>query len=220
MVIQKNGKLIFSSIFNVSRETISILELFETILLDKVGKINIIGKSTAKHIWLRHFADSAKIFRIMESTIQKKEYILSVADIGSGGGFPGLILELLNKEKKLNIEFTLIESNKKKCDFLIEASKKLGLKPKIINERAEVLDKKYDVIVARAVAPLNKLMYFSQNIKKDQTIYIFPKGKNWKEEMTELKKKWHFHLNVVKNNIEIDKTGGVTLIFSKVKKRL
>ena len=220
MVIQKNGKLIFSSIYNVSRETISILELFEAILLDKVDKINIIGKSTAKHIWLRHFADSAKIFKIIESTIQKKEYILSVADIGSGGGFPGLILELLNKEKKLNIEFTLIESNKKKCDFLIEASKKLGLNPKIINERAEVLDKKYDVIVARAVGPLNKLMYFSQNIKKEKTIYIFPKGRNWKEEITELKKKWHFHLNVVKNNIEIDKTGGVTLIFSKVKKKL
>ena len=67
---------------------------------------------------------------------------------------------------------------------------------------------------------INKLMYFSQNIKKDKTIYIFPKGRNWKEEITELKKKWNFHLNVVKNNIEIDKTGGVTLIFSKVKKRL
>lgn len=217
----KNEKLIFSKFFNVSRETMHTLQSFENLILTQLNNVNIIGKSTEDKIWLRHFSDSAKLFKhIEELTLKDAKKTFSIVDVGTGAGFPGMVLAILNKEKRLNIKFTLVESTSKKFNFLIQTSRKLKLKVNINNKRAELLDDCFDIILARAVAPLSKLMNLTWNLAKKKTVFMFPKGKNWEKETTELKKKWYFQLNVVKNNREFDESGGVTLIFSKVKRKL
>ena len=92
-------------------------------------------------------------------------------------------------------------------------------KSRSINDRAENLSEKFDIIIGRAVAPLPRFLVFCRNIKKDETIYILPKGANFQSELLQLKKQWYYDLNIVKNNKEIDKSGGVTIVLSNLKKK-
>ena len=150
---------------------------------------------------------------------KKENEELTICDVGSGGGFPGVIILILNQEKKVNFHMTLVESNKRKSKFLKDLINFLKIKAEVINDRAENLDKKFDIIVARAVAPLPKFLAFCKNIRKDGTIYILPKGKNYQSELLELKKQWYYDVNIVNNNEEIDKSGGVTIVLSSLKKK-
>ena len=210
----------FSRLFDVSRETLKCLTQYELKIISLNEKFNIVGKSTIPNIWQRHFADSAKIFALITKIAKKKENEeLAICDVGSGGGFPGIIILILNQEKKLNFHMTLVESNKRKSKFLKDLINFLKIKAEVINDRAENLDKKFDIIVARAVAPLPKFLAFCKNIRKDGTIYILPKGKNYQSELLELKKQWYYDVNIVNNNEEIDKSGGVTVVLSSLKKK-
>jgi len=210
----------FTNFFNVSRETLDSLSKYENLLIHHNSKINLIGKSTLDDIWMRHFADSAKIFKIIKSLIKdKNRKNHSICDIGSGAGFPGLVLNILNEEFKFNIDITLIESSHKKCLFLESIRKKLKLDCKIRNARAESLETRYDIIVARAVAPLERLVKISYNIKEKGSSLIFLKGKNWQKEIAQIKKQWKFNMNIVKNDILIDTSGGVTLVLKNLEKK-
>ena len=97
--------------------------------------------------------------------------------------------------------------------------KRFKIKADVINDRAENINKKFDIIIARAVAPLSRFLLFCRNIKKDETIYILPKGANFQSELLQLKKQWYYDVNVVKNNKEIDESGGVTIVLSNLKKK-
>ena len=156
----------FKLTYNVSRETMSKFEKYEDILKASQKKFNLIGKSTENKIWARHFYDSAFsckfVLEIIGRTEKKK---LSLVDVGSGAGFPGLVIALMC-QKISNVSFTLIESNKKKASFLECIVSLLGLKVKVINSRAEEQKKKFDLITARAVAPLNKLVKLVCKISK------------------------------------------------------
>ncbi len=145
--------------------------------------------------------------------------VVSICDVGSGAGFPGVVMAILNIEKKLNIKMVCIDSNSKKIEFLKHLVKALGLKIRIINSRVEEIEEKFDIILARAVAPLYKLFNYLENVSKNDTTFLLPKGKNWVLETYEIKKKWHYDLNVVKNNTLIDKSGGVTLMFRNVTRK-
>ncbi len=125
----------------------------------------------------------------------------------------------MNKEKESGIGITLIESNKKKCAFLDSVIKALNLNSFIINDRAENINNTYDLIIARAVAPLPKFFEYCKKISNKDSIFILPKGRKWEEELNQLKKKWNYKVNIVKNNKMIDKSGGVTLVLSKVRKK-
>lgn len=207
----------FSKLFNVSRETLTKLNQYELQIISFNEKFNIVGKSTIPDIWQRHFADSAKIFSLITTIVKNhKNRKLTICDVGSGGGFPGLILLILNQEKKLNFHMTLVESNKKKYSFLKYLTQCLRIEVELINERAENLNKKFDIITARAVAPLPKFLVFCRNIRKNETIYILPKGSNFQSELLQLKKQWYYDVNIVKNNNILDKTGGVTLILKRL----
>jgi 16S rRNA (guanine527-N7)-methyltransferase len=167
--------------------------------------MNLFGKSTSQNIWKRHFADSAKLYSIIENNIIKTpKKTLKICDVGSGAGFPGLVLDIINKEKDLSIGITVIKA--------------LNLNSFIINDRAENIENNYDLIIARAVAPLPKFFEYCKKISKKGSIFILPKGKKWEEELDQLKKKWNYKVNIVKNNKMIDKSGGVTLVLSNVKK--
>lgn len=213
-------KSTFSKLFDVSRETLTKLIQYELKIISFNEKSNIIGKSTIPYIWKRHFADSAKILSFITTIVKKNENRkLTICDVGSGGGFPGLVILILNQEKKVNFHVTLVESNKKKCLFLKDLIKCFKIKAEVINDRAESLNEKFDIIIGRAVAPLPRFLVFCRNIKKDETIYILPKGANFQSELLQLKKQWYCDVNIVKNNKEIDKSGGVTIILSNLKKK-
>ena len=119
---------VFEELYNVSRETIEKLLIYEKLILNAQEKYNLVGKSTLSQVWLRHFADSAKIFQIIEDRYNKsKKDPISFADIGSGAGFPGVVISLMLEAKNMIVRTILIDSNKKKSIFLENVKKKMEL---------------------------------------------------------------------------------------------
>ena len=210
---------VFEELYNVSRETIEKLLIYEKLILDAQEKYNLVGKSTLSQVWLRHFADSAKIFQIIEDRYNKsKKDPISFADIGSGAGFPGVVISLMLEAKNMIVRTILIDSNKKKSTFLENVKKKMELSYIVLNKRSESVEEKFDIITARAVTSIKKFLDFNYNLFKKDSIIILLKGKTWREEIKESKKKWKFQFNVVKNNNQLDSSGGVTLIIKNIKK--
>jgi len=202
---------IFNKIYDVSRETIKKLTFFHDLILSNQKSKNLIGSGTIEKIWIRHFADSAKIVKLLTKSHYGSRKRLNICDVGSGAGFPGIICSVLLNDLKISHSMTLIESNKKKCEFLKKATKNIGISCVIINNRAEKISKKFDFVIARAVAPLANLLKNISELGNRDTIFILPKGKKWKDEIKESKKIWSFSLNIVKNNNLLDDSGGVTL---------
>ena len=210
---------VFEELYDVSRETIEKLLIYEKLILNAQEKYNLVGKSTLSQVWLRHFADSAKIFQIIEDRYNKsKKDPISFADIGSGAGFPGVVISLMLEAKHMIVRTILIDSNKKKSIFLENVKKKMELSYIVLNKRSESVEEKFDIITARAVTSIKKFLDFNYNLFKKDSIIILLKGKTWREEIKESKKKWKFQFNVVKNNNQLDSSGGVTLIMRNIKK--
>ena len=210
---------VFEELYNVSRETIEKLLIYEKLILNAQEKYNLVGKSTLSQVWLRHFADSAKIFQIIEDRYDKsKKDPISFADIGSGAGFPGVVISLMLEAKHMIVRTILIDSNKKKSIFLENVKKKMELSYIVLNKRSESVEEKFDIITARAVTSIKKFLDINYNLFKKDSIIILLKGKTWREEIKESKKKWKFQFNVVKNNNQLDSSGGVTLIIRNIKK--
>lgn len=212
-------KKIFKLTYNVSRETMIKFEKYENILKDSQKKFNLIGKSTENKIWARHFYDSAFSGKfVLEIVGRNKKKKFSLVDVGSGAGFPGLVIALMC-QKISNVSLTLIESNKKKAFFLEKVVSLLGLKVKVLNSRVEEEKRKFDLITARAVAPLNKLTNLVSKISKKDSILLAFKGQSWEEEVRLLKKEWNYKNLIVKNNIDLEKSRGVLLLIDSFSKK-
>ena len=177
---------------NVSRETFSLLERLAA-LVEKWNKsINLISKSTVPNLWERHILDSVQIYHATQ--VNFKRWL----DIGSGAGFPGLVLAILAKEKNIDGEIILVVSDKRKCAFLYTVRRDLNLNLSIINKRIEECDpQNADIISARALANLTKLFDLSFNHKCENTTFIFPKGRSWQEELVAAEKTWNFSWEAV-----------------------
>jgi 16S rRNA (guanine527-N7)-methyltransferase len=174
--------------FNVSRETIEKLNKYNDFLLENNKLLNLIGKTTEKHVFSRHFKDSAQIYDL----IQDKSEII---DIGSGAGFPGIIIKILMENDKINGNVILIDKSPKKCKFLKELSDKLSLILKIENLRLEDYKfNKISTIVSRAfkktIQTIDMLFKNNENIRS----IILIKGKTYQQELEEAKKKYTFEL--------------------------
>ena len=143
-----------------------------------------------------------------------------MCDVGSGAGLPGVIISILLEQLKVNLNLSLIEANKKKCLFLDSVRKQLGLNFKIVNQRAEKFNEKQCIIMARALSPLRILIKTVRNLIDEDTIMVLHKGASWQSEVRELKNKWKFKFNIVKNNKLIDVSGGVTIIITNLQKKL
>ena len=174
--------------FNVSRETWEKLEAFITFLKVEAARQNLISASTLDHIWARHIVDSAQLLMLAPS--EPGQWI----DLGSGAGFPGIVVALLS-----DWHVVLVESRAKRIEYLNRAVVFLGLEGRtrvagMLVERVET--QKYDVISARAFAPLPKLLDLSARFSTDKTKWLLPKGRNAVNELEEARKAWDFDLSV------------------------
>ena len=195
------------------------LSIYEKLIIEGQKKFNLIGKSTLGSIWLRHFADSAKLLKILKEVYQNSEgKVLNLLDVGSGAGFPGVVLSIMTNAEKIPIKVALADSNRKKSLFLKSIKKELGVSYTVVNKRSENIKQKFEIITARAVTSVKTFLDLNHNLIKKESILVLFKGRTWKEEVKESKKKWKFELNVVKNNIRIDSSGGVTLVIRNLKK--
>jgi 16S rRNA (guanine527-N7)-methyltransferase len=175
----------FCSHLYVSRETYEKFEIYCDTLSKWQKSINLISNSTVDNIWVRHFLDSAQLYKFT------KNISGNILDLGSGAGFPGLILAMMG-----NNNISLIESDQKKCTFIREVAMLSNTNIKIHDTRIEDLSFfKPDLITARALAPLNKLIkyvesYMEKSPSKNETFpkLLFLKGKFYKDELLELSK--------------------------------
>jgi len=172
---------------NVSRETISKLHSYEKLLIQWNPRVNLVAKSTIPDIWVRHFLDSAQIWRY------KPKKCTKWLDLGTGAGFPGMVLALIAADDKAGVEFTFAESDQRKAAFLQFTARELGLSPNIAITRIENLTKLgADVISARALAPLNTLLRYAEPHATENTLCIFLKGEKIDKELTEAQEYWKF----------------------------
>ena len=174
--------------FNVSRETIEKLNIYNDFLLENNKLLNLIGKTTEKHVFSRHFKDSAQIYNLIED---KSEII----DIGSGAGFPGIIIKILMVNDKIKGNVVLIDKSPKKCKFLQDLSNKLSLILKIENIRLEDYKfSKISTVVSRAFKKtVDTIDILFKNNEKIKDIILI-KGKTYQQELDDAKKKYTFHV--------------------------
>lgn len=172
---------------NVSRETLERLEVYERLLKKWNPAINLVSKATLADIWGRHFLDSAQLFPLFPT--QSAHWV----DIGSGGGFPGIVLAIQAEELESNPKMTLIESDQRKAAFLLTVIRELSLSSKVIVERVEKAEAQTaDVLSARALAPLDKLLAFAKRHLLPTGTAIFPKGETYKQEIKHAREHWRF----------------------------
>ena len=168
--------------------------LYEKLLLDSNKKFNLIGKSTEKHIWNRHFQDSVQLIDLIDKNCK------ICADLGSGAGFPGMVLSIVAKERKMSTEFHLYEKSLKKSKFLNQICKKLNLKTKIISKNVFDLKMiKADLIVARAFKPLKIVLQLIHEKSKNLNNLILFLGKSGKQTLLDASKEWEIEYKELKS---------------------
>ena len=184
---------------DVSRETLGALKHFEDLVVLWNPSINLISNSSVSDLWSRHIVDSAQLFLF---TLPDEGVWL---DVGSGGGFPGIVVSIIAKELAPGLRVVLVESDKRKCVFLRTVIRELGLSVKVINDRIENV--KFDDVVylsARALRNLNSLLFIVENNVSRETVCVFPKGRSYKKELVESHKNWKFDLNLIDSNTSED----------------
>ena len=166
----------------VSRETLARLKAYVGLLEDWNARHNLVSKASLANVWRRHIWDSAQLAQFVPATAK------TLADLGSGAGFPGLVLAELLRGR---IAVSLFESTGKKAEFLRAAATLLGLIVEVRNERIEAARAApYDVVTARALAPLDKLLGYAQHLADRRTVCLFLKGQSLVSELTEARKSW------------------------------
>jgi len=170
----------FQSHFLVSSETMIRLNSYVQLLRRWQRRINLVGPRTLEDPWRRHVLDSAQLVPLLPPGTP------DVVDLGSGAGFPGLVLAILSSARVV-----LVESDARKCAFLAQAARATGSQVRIANQRIESLDDGVaDVVTARACAPLTKLLGLSQPIVRQKGICLFLKGRMARTELTDAEKSW------------------------------
>jgi len=185
----------FRTDMNVSRETFEMYKLFVNHLSHWNKKINLVSKSTISNFWLRHAMDSSQLVRYIPNEAKR------CIDLGSGAGLPGLALAIELRDRA-GVEVTMVESNGKKCNFLRTLIRELKLPARVIQQRIE--EETYDVITARALAPLSKLLLISEKFWSADTVGIFPKGMSWEREIEEAKPDWNISIDTPQSITDAD----------------
>jgi len=176
----------FNRFARVSRETIISLKEYEELLIKANKSLNLIGKSTIDQIWNRHILDSFQVIDFIDKNDK------SLIDIGSGAGFPGLVLAIAAKDRKIPLKISLIEKSIKKTNFLKGTIKKLNLDVNVICQN--VLDEErklmQDVFVARAFKPLPIILKLIHNKAVNLKKFFVFLGKTGNNELLQASKSW------------------------------
>lgn len=168
----------------VSRETLARLQTYAAMLEDWGARHNLVARSTLGDIWQRHFWDSAQVMPLVPPNTR------SLVDLGSGAGFPGLVLAELLRERGVRI--VLYEATAKKCRFLEAVAERLDLRVEVRCSRIEAMPaQSFDVVTARALAPLDQLLSYAVRFFGRGTLGLFFKGQNVDAELTEAHKSWN-----------------------------
>jgi 16S rRNA (guanine527-N7)-methyltransferase len=156
------------------------LDAFVALLTDENRRQNLVSAASLDRVWQRHIVDSAQLVRFAPASEA------SWIDLGSGAGFPGLIVALLHPGP-----VTLVEGRRLRADFLGRAARVLGIAPQILAVRAErAPPRPFDVISARAFAPLPRLLELGTCFSTAKTIWVLPKGRNAQSELEALDPSW------------------------------
>lgn len=156
------------------------LDAFVALLREESERHNLVSRATLGQIWSRHIADSAQLLRFAPSSEA------SWVDLGTGAGFPGLVVAALHRGP-----VTLVEERRLRVDFLRRAAEVLGVKPEILAMRVERLPARpFDVISARAFAPLPRLLALATGLSTAKTVWLLPKGRNAASELEALDPSW------------------------------
>ena len=172
------------------------LEAYAGLLIKWQSRINLIGPRTIPDLWTRHFWDSAQLVDHIPKDAR------TLIDLGSGAGFPGLVLAILSE-----LETHLIESDTRKAAFLREAARIAGVSDRVVvhASRAESVDLPVaDVISARALAPLIDLLPLVEPFWGSATLGLFPKGKRYKEELTDSNYVWYINYDAIPSRSDAD----------------
>ena len=202
----------FSRFTQVSRETITSLVKYENYLIKSNKTLNLIGKSTINEIWLRHFLDSSQVIDFIDKNTR------NLIDLGSGAGFPGLIIAILAKDRKIRLEVKLIEKSPKKASFLREIVNYLNLNVEVLNINALTYAKKLeaDIIVARAFKPLKIILQFlDKNTENWKKVFLFL-GKTGQDELLQASKSWDIKY---KKRMSVTSSDSVVIEINKLKKK-
>lgn len=186
-----------ASDLNVSRETFEKLELLERELRRWQAIKNLVGPATLDRIWERHIVDS---LQLLDLAPEAKTWL----DLGSGAGFPGLVIAIAGAERGLKVH--LVESNSRKCAFLRHISRLTGSAATVHEARLETVVPgfigKADVVSARALAALAQLLDWTAPLLKVGTIGLFPKGRDAEIELTEARKQWTFEAETLPSSTD------------------
>ncbi len=195
----------FQNRFGVSRETLERLDVYAGLLKKWNPAINLVSKTTIQNLWQRHFFDSAQIYQF------KTDKPAKWADLGSGGGFPALVLAILAVDTSPQSSFVLVESDMRKSTFLRTVLRELDLNGVVITKRIEETDPlNADILTARALAPLDKLLEYAALHLNPNGFAVFPKGEKFRSEIKEALAHWHF--DVKETASEINPSGALLKI--------
>lgn len=174
---------------DVSRETMEMFDHYESLVQKWSPKINLVAKSTLVDLRSRHIADSAGLFSHLHPSTKK------TVDLGSGGGFPGLVVAILSQQFLPENRMTLVESDKRKSVFLLTVARELGLDITVITRRIEeAAPQAADVVMARALAPLPKLLGYVDRHLNSEGYALLPKGIQAEDEIEMAKEAWQFEI--------------------------
>jgi 16S rRNA (guanine527-N7)-methyltransferase len=170
----------FAGIFPVSRETLARLEAYAALLAAWATRINLVGRATLADPWRRHILDSAQLRPLVP------DHAKSLVDLGSGAGFPGLVLAILGLS---GVE--LVEADSRKCAFLIEAARITDARVTVRQTRIEAMPARpFDVVTARALAPLDRLLDLARPFLAADGLCLFLKGAEAAGELTLARRGW------------------------------
>ena len=179
---------------DVSRETMERLEILAALLKKWNKGINLVSKSTISDLWTRHILDSAQIAYAAPHNVRHW------VDIGSGGGFPGLVIAILAAETGYPQKLTMIESDQRKCAFLRTVLREAGVTANVIPQRIEEAPRQHaQVMSARALADLTTLLSFSERHLRTDGHAVLLKGESWRKEVAEARKTWSFTQEVIQS---------------------
>ncbi len=174
---------------NLPRSVLLRFDSYVDLLQKWNPRINLVAPSTLPRVWSRHLLDAAQLWALVPDGATRW------IDLGSGGGFPGLVIAMIALDSRPELHVTLVESDQRKAAFIRSVSRETKTPVTVLTERIESIDlPRFDVVSARALAPLAKLLEFSEHLLKPEGLGVFPKGANYQAELTAALANWTFTL--------------------------